>query len=293
MYPPSWRPDLHAYSFPQLTDDTVLREFDASLSHARTTTAIMLSPHLSPHTADELLAAATHKRNAEIERLLAARFPKPDVPTDLRPLGPAGVTGEPAPAVNALALQVAPELLVPSDAPNVAVQTEPLTPRARLASLSPGRFAVQFTIDQATHDKLRLRCRVHDQFEAECTFSAEVMRGKQEAARELAAERKAAKADAEALAKAKAEAQARADAKSKAREEFAREQDVIPWLRQLKFSLAAARKGAQACAHIPDAPLEQRVKVAPWAPAPHCPRIPAPSAGSLNDGDGPAAAPLA
>ena len=77
---------------------------------------------------------------------------------------------------------------------------------------------------------------------------------------------------------AKAQAQAAADAEAKAREEFAREQDVIPWLRELKFSLADARKGAAACAHIPDAPIEQRMKVALRALAPHCVRIPAPSA---------------
>src|SRR5206468_9120710 len=60
-----------------------------------------------------------------------------------------------APSVDGLALQVAPELLVPSGAPNVPVLMEPLAPRARLAPLSPGRFALQFTIDQATYDRLR------------------------------------------------------------------------------------------------------------------------------------------
>ena len=92
--------------------------------------------------------------------------------------------------------------------------------------------------------------------------------------------REQAKAEAEARAKEKAEARARADAEAKARAEFAREQDVIPWLRELKFKLADARKGAAACAHIPDAPLEQRMKVALRALAPHCLRIPAPSASS-------------
>src|SRR5258706_2299582 len=120
------------------------------------TAVLLLGPHLTGETADELLAAATHKSKAEIELLLAARFPKPDVPTDLRPLGPAGVTGElAAPAVDAPALQVAPELLVPSGAPDVPLQMEPLASRARLAPLSPGRYALQFTFDQATYDKLR------------------------------------------------------------------------------------------------------------------------------------------
>src|SRR6267378_378245 len=42
---------------------------------------LLLVPHLADDTADELLAAAAHKTNAEIELLLAHRFPRPDVPT--------------------------------------------------------------------------------------------------------------------------------------------------------------------------------------------------------------------
>src|SRR6266850_2274404 len=37
---------------------------------------LLLKPHLTPETADELLAAATHKSKTEIEQLLAHRFPK-------------------------------------------------------------------------------------------------------------------------------------------------------------------------------------------------------------------------
>ena len=81
---------------------------------------------------------------------------------------------------------------------------------------------------------------------------------------------------ARAAAEAKASAARKADAEAKAREEFAREQDVVPWFRELQFSLADARKGAAACAHIPDAPIEQRMKVALRALAPHFVRIPAP-----------------
>ena len=133
---------------------------------------------------------------------------------------------------------------------------------------------------ESTTGNLRLRCRVHNNYEAECTFSAEFMRGKRAAARELAAQRKAATAEAEARAKERAEAQAIADAESKARAEFAREQDVIPWLRELGYNLARAQKGAAACAHIPDAPLEDRMKAALRALAPHCMKISAPSASS-------------
>jgi 5-methylcytosine-specific restriction endonuclease McrA len=40
------------------------------------------------------------------------------------------------------------------------------------------------------------------------------------------------------------------------------DRDVIPWLRALQLSLAEARRGAEFCAHIPDAPLELRVRTA-------------------------------
>src|ERR1044071_6485727 len=45
------------------------------------TAVLLLTPHLSPQTADELLAAAAQKTKPEIELLLAERFPRPDVPT--------------------------------------------------------------------------------------------------------------------------------------------------------------------------------------------------------------------
>ena len=40
------------------------------------------------------------------------------------------------------------------------------------------------------------------------------------------------------------------------------EQDVIPWLRQLGFRPDEARRAAARCEAIPDAPLEQRVRLA-------------------------------
>src|SRR5206468_10967009 len=48
------------------------------------TAVLLLTPHLGPETAEELLAAAAHRTKAELRRLLAERFPKPDVPTLLQ-----------------------------------------------------------------------------------------------------------------------------------------------------------------------------------------------------------------
>jgi hypothetical protein len=121
---------------------------------------VLLTPHLTPETADELLAGAEHKSKAEIELLLARRFPQPDVPTLLRAIPPA-TTFEPPAArpAETPALQLAPGPVVPSGEPNSPVQMvtpeEPSPPRVKPAPLSPGRFALQVTVDQETHDQLR------------------------------------------------------------------------------------------------------------------------------------------
>jgi len=60
---------------------------------------VMLSAYMTPENADELLGAATHKAKAEIEQLLAERFPQPDLPTLIEPIAPplshSGVVPEP------------------------------------------------------------------------------------------------------------------------------------------------------------------------------------------------------
>jgi hypothetical protein len=89
----------------------------------------------------------------------------------------------------------------------------------------------------ATVENIRLRCRAHNQFEAERAFGAEFMKGKREAAAMRAREkRKATEAASEPGS------------------------DVIPWLRGLGVRIDEARKAAELCADIPDAPLEMRVR---------------------------------
>ena len=91
---------------------------------------------------------------------------------------------------------------------------------------------------------IRLRCRAHNQFAAECAFGVEFMNNKRH------------------------EAQARSAAARKAKAEQARtateqdERDVVPWLRQLGFNMREAQAAAALCSDIPDAPLEERVRVA-------------------------------
>src|SRR5262245_17651719 len=66
------------------------------------TAVVLLAPHLGPENAEELLAEARHHTKAEIELLLARRFPRPDLAPSLRPL-----------ARPALPVQVVPEPVAP------------------------------------------------------------------------------------------------------------------------------------------------------------------------------------
>jgi 5-methylcytosine-specific restriction endonuclease McrA len=131
------------------------------------TALTLLSPHLNEANAAELLAAAEHRTKTQIEVLLARRFPQPDVAELVRPVASAAaasavsaaeadlshtlILGTPA---HASAPQLAPER-VGMTMPEQVAPPVPQPPRARVAPIAPERFAVQLTIGQATHDKLR------------------------------------------------------------------------------------------------------------------------------------------
>jgi hypothetical protein len=98
---------------------------------------------------------------------------------------------------------------------------------------------------------IRLRCRGHNQYGAECTFGAGFMREKREAARRKAEARRQ-----------EQEARAAADACRRAVEARARAaaEEVIAPLRSLGFRADEARHAAALCEAIPEASLEQRVR---------------------------------
>jgi hypothetical protein len=104
---------------------------------------------------------------------------------------------------------------------------------------------------RATVAGIRLLCRAHSQYGAECTFGAEFMRQKREAARHAAEVRRR---EREARAVEEAQLQA-ADARAKAAVE-----EVIAPLRRLGFRAEEARSAAAFCETIPEASLEQRMR---------------------------------
>jgi 5-methylcytosine-specific restriction endonuclease McrA len=140
-------------------------------------TVLLLTPYLTQQTANDLLAEAANKSKAEIELLLAERFPRLDLPTLVQAIAvPAASDQLPARSdesndaqlalerVGGLALQQVTECAVPSTmqpAPERVISPAPQTAperaasRARLVPLSPGRFAWQVTVDQETQDLLR------------------------------------------------------------------------------------------------------------------------------------------
>jgi 5-methylcytosine-specific restriction endonuclease McrA len=154
------------------------------------TALVLLGPYLTQETAAELLEAAEHKCKAEIEALLAQRFPKPDVPTRIDliaphrlaeqaaapaggpalPLSPGSVDASSVPAargdipeppqhvpehVGTLPAQHVPEHVGAPLAQHVPEHVGTSGERARVRPLAPERFALQVTIAGSTREKLR------------------------------------------------------------------------------------------------------------------------------------------
>src|SRR5439155_1261623 len=112
--------------------------------------ACMLAPYLTPENADGLLKAATYKTKAEIEALLAARFPRSETLALAQAIPPERPPGDEQLAPG----QVAERVEAQADPP-AAPQVEQLAPRPKVAPVAPERFLLQLTIGRSTHDKLR------------------------------------------------------------------------------------------------------------------------------------------
>jgi hypothetical protein len=93
---------------------------------------VLLAPHLTEDNAEELVAAASGRSKAEIELVLARRFPRPDVPERLDRIASPPIGGS----------QVAPEPVSPSKG------------AAMMAPLAFDRFALQVMISGETREKL-------------------------------------------------------------------------------------------------------------------------------------------
>jgi 5-methylcytosine-specific restriction endonuclease McrA len=114
------------------------------------TTVTLLSGHLTDDNHEQVLDAARHLTKPQVEKLVAAIDPKPDIRSSVRKLPTPGPT-EPTASTGALLSQAeSPEPAEPAVALTVPVAHQ----RAAIAPLAPERYLVKFTIGQETRDKL-------------------------------------------------------------------------------------------------------------------------------------------
>jgi hypothetical protein len=184
LYAQAGYPSMYKYCVHELhmSEDVAYKRVKAALAGLRfheihdaiadgrlhLTAVSLLEPHLSPDTLESLLSAATHKTTAQVRVLIAERFPKPDLPTLVRAIvGPAagdrlGLSSAVPSIASDSASQKEPLVSKPVDLSNAASSTastvpvvSPVLPRAAVAPSSPGRFTLQLTMSQETHDLLR------------------------------------------------------------------------------------------------------------------------------------------
>jgi 5-methylcytosine-specific restriction endonuclease McrA len=167
LYLPAGYPSMHAYCIEKLhmSEGATYKHIRAARTACRfpailaavaegrlhLSAVVLLAAHLTPENADELLRAATHRTKAEVELLLARRFPRPDLPAAVRALPVPVPTGQLSPGTVADPADLGGSLGNSPGLQAVAVAA----PSPKLAPIAPGRFVLQLTIDQDTHNMLR------------------------------------------------------------------------------------------------------------------------------------------
>ena len=113
LYLPAAHPSMYSYCVHELglSEDAAFKRIRAARTARRfpavfealadgrlhLSAVVRLSSYLTPENAEGLLAAAAHQRRAGLERLLAKRFPRPDLPERLEAIGSPVADGELAP----------------------------------------------------------------------------------------------------------------------------------------------------------------------------------------------------
>ena len=139
----------------------------------------LLARHLTPQNCSDVLRRARHKSSREIERLVAALAPRPDVASSVRALrrtvvdtaqGAAAASGGAARDSHSASASDSHSASASAPASTAAVQSCPIPscpipaqrgsavsgPAARpITALSPRRYKIEITVDEETHDKLR------------------------------------------------------------------------------------------------------------------------------------------
>ncbi|MFN2375118.1 MAG: hypothetical protein ABR538_01185, partial [Candidatus Binatia bacterium] len=123
----------------------------------------LLARHLTAENHEKVLERARHKSSRQVERLVAELAPRPDATSRISTM-PRPRTVQAAAADRPTAAQesmdrAAREAAAANGAPAVDAKI-PRTPESRTAAkpivpLSPRRYKIQITVDEATHDRLR------------------------------------------------------------------------------------------------------------------------------------------
>ena len=108
------------------------------------TTVGLLAPHLTPENHRDVLAASRYKSKREMEQLVAALRPKPEVASIVRKL-PVKPMDQVAAMLNTP--------FMPPPVPSAACARS--DPRATVAPVAPERFKIQVTVSREAHDNLR------------------------------------------------------------------------------------------------------------------------------------------
>jgi hypothetical protein len=159
LWAPAGHPSMQAYCVEELhlSEDSARRRIHAAnvaqrvpvilqaLAEGRLSlsSVLLLGPWLTLENADDLIGAATHKTKYEIQQLIADRFPRLDVPAAVQ------AVGNSTPMTSSEQKCALERISVKSKAKESAVQGSSVEP------LATERYALQLTMDQTTHDKLR------------------------------------------------------------------------------------------------------------------------------------------
>ncbi|MFN2376483.1 MAG: hypothetical protein ABR538_08090 [Candidatus Binatia bacterium] len=123
----------------------------------------LLARHLTAENHERVLERARHKSSREVERLVAELAPRPDATSRISTM-PRPRTAQAAAADRPTAEQESMDRASSEEAPasgEPAVGAQiPRTPASRTAAkpivaLSPRRYKIEITVDEATHDRLR------------------------------------------------------------------------------------------------------------------------------------------
>src|SRR5439155_5561271 len=169
LYLPAGYPSMVAYCLHELhlSEDgaykrihaaRAARQFPALFSavaegRLHLTGAGLLAPHLTAENADALLAAAAYRTKAEIELLLAQRFPRSELLALVQPLPPCGPPRDQELAPAHVAVNEPPEHAGQLTRTLAPAQVEAAEPRAKVTPLAPQRFALQSSSPGGFHNR--------------------------------------------------------------------------------------------------------------------------------------------